>query len=177
MTTTTTAETRFKIDDWVVHHYYGIGKVEAIVEKGIKGNRQMFYRVSTKKMDYWLPIKEEDTDNVEPIRSKAAFESTLKILSQAPETIAEHHKSRKKIIHERWQDGSLKSRARLMRDLNGRQKLASLSFNEKEMLEKIRQAYINEWLVADGDLKCPQAQKQIREALAKGVKKVKREKE
>lgn len=168
---------RFDIGEMIVHHYYGVGKVEAIVNKGVEGNKQQFYRVSTPKMDYWLPIEEEDTDNVEPIRSKADFESSLKILSQAPETIAEHHKSRKKVIHERWQDGSLTSRARLMRDLNGRLKLVKLSFNEKEMLEKVRRAYINEWLVADGDLKRPQAQAQIREALAKGIKKAKKAQE
>jgi len=72
-------------------------------------------------------------------------------------------------------DGKLMSRARLMRDLNGRLKLEKLSFSEKSMLEKVRKYFINEWIIVDENLTKSQAKKKIRKALKLSVKKAKKE--
>jgi RNA polymerase-interacting CarD/CdnL/TRCF family regulator len=165
---------RFEIGDWVVHYYYGVGKVEDIVEKGLDGNEKIFYKVSTKDIDYWIPLEDEDSDHIEPIRSKKEFDQALKIIAEEPEPIAQHHKTRKKRIHDRWLEGSLESRAKLLRDLHGRLKLEKLSFSEKEMLEKVRQFYINEWITTDQSLTRKEARKKLRKALKAGVKKARK---
>lgn len=165
---------RFNIGDWVVHYYYGVGQVKDIVEKGLDGNEKIFYKVSTKDIDYWIPLEEEDSDHIEPIRSKKDFNQALKIIAEAPEPIAQHHKTRKKRIHDRWLEGNLQSRARLLRDLHGRLKLEKLSFSEKEMLEKVRLFFINEWIITDQSLTRKEAKKKIRKALKEGVKKARK---
>lgn len=166
--------TRFEIGDWVVHYYHGVGKVKDIVEKGLEGNEKTFYKVSTKEIDYWIPMEDEDTDHIEPIRSKKDFENALKIIEQAPEPIAQHHKTRKKRIHDRWREGDLPSRAELLRDLNGRLKLEKLSFSEKEVFEKVRRYFINEWVITDETLTRAQAKKRLKKSLKVGVKKAKK---
>ena len=164
---------RFEIGDWIVHYYYGIGRVKDIVDKGLDENRNTFYKVSTKEIDYWIPMDQEDIDHIEPIRLKEDFENALFIFTQIPQPIGKHYKTRKKIIHERWLDGSLETRAALIRDLNGRLKLEKLSFNEKTMFEKVKRYYIAEWIIADKSLKRKDAQKKMRIALKKGVNKAK----
>ena len=67
--------------------------------------------------------------------------------------------------------GSLESRAKLLRDLHGRLKLEKLSFSEKEMLEKVRNYFISEWLISDKKLTRIQARKKLRVALKSSVKK------
>lgn len=162
----------FKIGDWVVHHYHGVGKIEDIVKKGIGGNEKTYYKVVTPKMKYWIPLKDETSNNIEPIRTKTEFEEMIKLLSQTPEAIAKHHKSRKKRIHARWLEGSLSSRAKLLRDLNGRYRTKKLSFNEKEMMKKIKRYLINEWVIADDTMTRAKAKKTIKKALKQSVQKI-----
>lgn len=166
---------RFNIGDWIIHYYHGVGQVKDIVEKGLEGNEKTFYKVTTKDIDYWIPIEDEDSDHIEPIRTEQDFEEALKVLASKPEPIANHHKSRKKKIHDRWLDGDLLSRAKLLRDLNGRLKLIKLSFSEKEVLGKVRRYFINEWLIVDSNLTRKKAKKKIRKALKIGVKEAKKE--
>ena len=165
---------RFEVGDWVVHYFHGVGKVKDIVEKGLDGNEKTFYKVTTKNIDYWIPLEDEDADHIEPIRSKEDFENALDILSSKPVPIAKHHKTRKKKIHDRWLEGNLESRAKLLRDLYGRLKLEKLSFSEKEVLEKVKRYYINEWIITDESLTRAKAKKRIRKALKQGVKKARK---
>ena len=167
--------TRFNIGDWVVHYYHGIGQIKDVVEKGLDGNEKTFYKVTTKDIDYWIPIEDEDCDHIEPIRTKEDFKKALEVLASKPKPIAKHFKTRKKRIHDRWLEGNLESRAKLLRDLNGRLKLEKLSFSEKEMFKKVRNYYINEWIITDQNLSRKQAKKKIRGALRIGVKKAKEE--
>jgi RNA polymerase-interacting CarD/CdnL/TRCF family regulator len=169
--TTIKEKTRFNVGDWIVHYYHGVGKVEDIVEKGLDGNQKLYYKVSTKDIDYWIPLEEEESEHIEPIRSREDFNKALKIIEQKPIPIAKHHKTRKKKIHDRWMIGSLESRAELLRDLYGRLKLEKLSFSEKGMMEKVQNFFISEWLITDEDLTRKQAKKTLRAALKSSVKK------
>lgn len=158
---------RFAIGDWVIHDYYGVGKIEKIVKKGLEADQKTFYEVSTKDIDYWLPMNGEKVDHVGPIRSKKDFEDALHILSEAPVPLEKPQNARKKQIHDRWLEGTLASRATLLRDLNGQLKLEKLNFNEKEMLNKVRNFFLDEWLIADDDLTPEQAKLRLRNALQK----------
>lgn len=171
---TTRENSRFSVGDWVVHYFHGVGEIKAIVEKEIDGDQREFYKVSTKKMEYWLPVNEDHVDHIEPIRTKSDFQDALKILEKPPNPIGKYHKSRKKKIHNRWQQGNLNSRAQLLRDLYGRRKLEKLNFNEKQMAEKVRDFFIDEWVITDKDLSRKEARRQIHDALNKGIKKARR---
>jgi RNA polymerase-interacting CarD/CdnL/TRCF family regulator len=161
----TKIKSKYKIGDWIVHHQFGIGEIKDILEKGLDENRKTFYKVQTKKNTYWLPVGEEDSDRIEPLRNKKTFKHALAILAEKPEKIAKNHKSRKKQIQERWKEGDLESRARLLRDLNGRDNRKSLNFNERQMVKKIRTQFIDEWLLVDHSLDRKEAKEKIYKAL------------
>ena len=161
---------RFKIGDWIVHHFHGVGKVRDIEEKGLDGEKNTFYKVTTKEIDYWIPIENEDRDHLEPIRSKADFDCAMEILTQAPEPFSDHPQSRKKQIQEKWQDGCLLSRAELIRDLNGRMVQDHLNFEEKEMLEKAISDFVNEWTIVNKEITSAQAHLCINQTLEKSKK-------
>ncbi len=163
--------TRFKVGDWIVHHYYGVGEVKDILEKGVDEDRRTFYKVKTDRIIYWLPLGEENSGHIKPLRNKEDFQAALKVLAAKPERLSEHHKARMKNINERWKDGDLEARACLMRDLNGRLKRKKLNFNEKELFKKVQQHFINEWLMADNTLTRKEARKQLKKALQESVKK------
>lgn len=169
----TKKKTRFQVGDWIVHYFHGVGKIEGIVDKGLDGKEKTYYKVSTKDMDYWIPMEDQMSGHIEPIRSKTEFENALIELTKPPKPIGKHHKTRKKRIHERWLDGKLSSRARLLRDLHGRRKLEKLSFNEREILDKVRKYFINEWLITDGSLTRLKARNKINKALQQSIKKAK----
>lgn len=162
-------KTRFKIGDWIVHYNFGVGKVEDIVEKGVGSEKQTYYKISTSKIDYWLPMDNQDIEYVEPIHSKQDFENALKILSQAPQPIDTQIRSRKNIVHERRLDNSLEGRASLLRDLHCRNKIQKLNYGEKEVLANIRQTFISEWILSDRSKTYEEANERLEKALKIGV--------
>lgn len=164
---------RFHIGDWIVHYFHGVGKIKGIVKKGLAEQKKMYYRVSTKDMDYWIPVENEMSDHIEPIRTPEEFKEALLVLAEIPDPIGKHHKTRKKRIHQRWLHGDLTSRAELLRDINGRRRFNKLSFNEREMLDKVKKYLINEWLITDKSLTRAIANKEINKALQKSINKVK----
>lgn len=160
---------RFKIGDWIVHHFHGVGKVNDIEEKGLDGEKNTFYKVTTKEIDYWIPIENDDQDHLEPIRSKEDFDHAIETLSQPPVAFSDHPQSRKKQLQEKWQDGCLESRAELIRDLNGRMIQDHLNFEEKETLEKAISDFIREWIIVDKKLDSSQANIYINQSLEKSI--------
>lgn len=160
---------RFKIGEWIVHHFHGVGKVNDIEEKDLDGEKNTFYKVTTKEIDYWIPVENDDRDHLEPIRSKNDFASAIETLSQPPEPFSDHPQSRKKQIQEKWQDGCLQSRAELIRDLNGRMIQDHLNFDEKEMLEKALADFVNEWTIVDKEITTSQANLWINQSLEKSL--------
>lgn len=170
-------KSKYKIGDWLVHHQFGVGEIKDIIEKGLEEDRKTFYKVKTKKNTYWLPVGDEDNDRVEPLRNKKEFNTMLEILAAKPEKIASNHKSRNKEIHERWKEGTLESRARLMRDLSGRLNRKSLNFNERQLLKKIQTQFIDEWLLVDPKIDGKEAKQKVQQALQESAKKDRKNKE
>lgn len=162
---------RFKIGDWIVHTSYGVGKVVDIVDKDMDGKQETFFKVSTKDIEYWLPIDKADADHIYTVRSEKDFDNALKILSEAPNPIMESHNQFKRLISERWLDGSLSSRAALIRDLHGRHCVKSLSYDEKETYEKAEHNFIAEWLIVNPSLSHADAKKKLTEALVVSIQK------
>ena len=160
---------RFKIGDWIVHSYYGVGEVVDILEKDLDGHREMFYRVSAAEIEYWLPNAKADAEHIHPIRTKKEFDQAIKILSKPPVLISEPPNRSKRLIYERWLDGSLPARAALLRDLNGRNSKKVLSYDEKKTFEKAENYFIDEWIISNPSLSRTQAKQELNKALTVSV--------
>ena len=160
---------KFKIGDWIVHSYYGVGEVVDILEKDLDGHREIFYRVSAAEVEFWLPNAKADAEHIHPIRTKKEFDQAIKILSKPPVLISEPPNRSKRLIYERWLDGSLPARAALLRDLYGRNSTKELSYDEKKTLEKVENFFIDEWVLSNPSLSRTQAKQRLAEALTVSV--------
>ena len=110
----------YKIGDWIVHYYHGVGQVKDIVERGLAAQQDTFFRVATTEIEYWIPVDQADSDHIKPLRSVQEFEQALQIMAQSPTPMTETQNRNRRNIYERWLDGSLPARAALIRDLHGR---------------------------------------------------------
>lgn len=162
---------KFKIGEWIVHTSYGVGKVVDIVDKDMDGQQQAFFKVSTEEIEYWLPVEKADSDHISAIRSEADFNQAIQIISKPPKPMSEPQNRYKRLIYERWLDGSLPARAALIRDLNGRNAIKRLSYDEKETCNKAEKSFIEEWVITDPSLTRPVARKRLNDALAESIQK------
>jgi RNA polymerase-interacting CarD/CdnL/TRCF family regulator len=160
---------RFKIGDWIVHAYYGVGEVVDILEKDLDGAREIYFRVSAAEIEYWLPNDKADAEHIHPIRTKKEFDQAIKIMSKPPVLISEPPNRSKRLIYERWLDGSLPARAALLRDLYGRNNKKELSYDEKKTFEKAENYFIDEWIISNPSLSRTQAKQKLKEALTVSV--------
>jgi CarD family transcriptional regulator len=160
---------RFKVGDWIVHDNYGVGEVVDIVDKDLDGQRDTFFKVSTPEIEYWLPSDKADAEHIKRIRSKAEFDQAIEIISEPPDLMAEPSHRNKRVINERWLDGSLPARAALIRDLNGRNHIKELSYDEKRTFEKAEDFFINEWVISNPSLSETKARQKLHEALSLSI--------
>ena len=96
---------RFKIGDWIVHYSYGIGEVVDIVEKVLDGQQEIFFKVATADIEYWLPSEKASADHISPIRSKKDFDHALQILAKPPDLMTDPPSKHSRMINDRWLDG------------------------------------------------------------------------
>ena len=160
---------RFKIGDWIVHYTYGVGKVVDILDRDLDGHRETYFKVSTAEIEYWLPSEKADADHIKPVRSEKEFNQALTIISKPPELMSESSTRIKRLINERWLDGSLPARAALLRDLNGYNSIKKLSYDEKKTFEKAENNFIDEWIISNPELSRIQAKKQLTDALTASI--------
>jgi CarD family transcriptional regulator len=156
---------RFKVGDWIVHDNYGVGEVVDIMDKDLDGERETYFKVSAAEIEYWLPSDKADADHIKTIRSQKEFDQALEIISEPPGLMSEPSHRNKRVITERWLDGSLAARAALIRDLNGRNHVKELSYDEKRTFEKAENFFINEWIISNPSLSKTKAKQKLSEAL------------
>jgi len=156
---------RFKVGDWIVHDNYGVGVVVDILEKILDGNKEMYFKVSTEDIEYWLPSSKAKAEHIKTIRSEKEFDQAIQIISEPPDLMSEPHNRNKRLINERWLDGSLPARAALLRDLHGRNTVRELGYDEKKIFEKAQNFFITEWVISNPSLTRIKAKQRLDEAL------------
>jgi RNA polymerase-interacting CarD/CdnL/TRCF family regulator len=156
---------RFKVGDWIVHDNYGVGEVVDIMDRDLDGQRDTYFKVSAAEIEYFLPSDKAGADHIKTIRSQKEFDQALEIISEPPSLMSEPSHRNKRVITERWLDGSLPARAALIRDLNGRNHIKELSYDEKRTFEKAENFFINEWIISNPSLTKIKAKQKLNEAL------------
>jgi RNA polymerase-interacting CarD/CdnL/TRCF family regulator len=133
--------------DWIVHAHYGVGQVKGIEKKELEGEKKLFFKVKTFDGIYWLSVFRTDVEYIRPITSKHQIKRALTIVRKPPEKLPENHSKRNKLINEALNDPSLYPKARMIRDLNGKQEESKLNFTEEDALLKMKNQFLNEWSV------------------------------
>ncbi len=133
--------------DWIVHAHYGVGQVKGIEKKVLDGEKKLFFRVKTFDGEYWLSVVKTDVEYIRPITSEYKIRQALTMIRKPPEQLPKDHNKRNKVIIEALKDPSLYAKARMIRDLNGKQQISKLNFTEEDAFLKMKQQLLNEWSI------------------------------
>lgn len=150
--------------DWIVHSRHGLGQITGMDTKELLGDHKVFYVVKTKSITYWLPVAESISSCIRPVASPQTFKKALKIAAEEAQPMENNFRRRLTYIKEQIQDGSLVSKAALIRDMYARNACKDIHINEKRILETLQQQFINEWVVAC-DIEPEDAHIELRKAL------------
>jgi RNA polymerase-interacting CarD/CdnL/TRCF family regulator len=157
--------------DWIVHANYGVGQVKGSDEKVLEGNKRKFLRIKTFNGDYWLPLKNVEAEHIRPVSSQYQFRRALTLIRKLPKPLPKDYKRRGKLVLEAAKELSIYSKARVLRDLYGRKKTAKLNQQEKDIFEKVRKQFLDEWSVVLEDEREVLGQK-LDQALKKSYQKL-----
>lgn len=133
--------------DWIVHAHYGVGQVKGIEKKVLEGEKKLFFRVKTFDGEYWLSVVKTDVEYIRPITSEYKIRQALTMIRKPPEQLPKDHNKRNKLIIEALKDPSLYVKARMIRDLNGKQQISKLNFTEEDAFLKMKKQLLNEWSI------------------------------
>ena len=135
--------------DWIVHAHYGVGQVRGIEKKELDGEKKVFFRVKTFDSVYWLSVVRTDVEYIRPITSEHQIKRALTMIRKPPEKLPENHTQRNKLVTEAVKDPSIYSKARMIRDLNGKLRESKLNFTEEDAILKMKKQLLNEWSVVE----------------------------
>lgn len=145
-----TAENDYAKGDWIVHSYYGVGKVKKIEKKKINGERKKFYRVESDASIYWIPVEGASESHIRAIANRATLRQAMNLLKEKPKEMASNFKARQIRIKEVLAKGNLRPMIRLVRDLWGRSQVSNLSMTELNALRQAMENLVVESAVAEG---------------------------
>jgi len=137
--------------DWIVHARHGVGQVKGIEKKVLDGEKKVFFRVKTFNGEYWLSVVQTNVEYIRPITSQYQIKKALTKIRKPPKQLPKDHYKRSKVITEALKSSSLYEKARMIRDLNGRQKRAKLNFSEEDAFLKMKNQLLNEWSVVQDE--------------------------
>jgi RNA polymerase-interacting CarD/CdnL/TRCF family regulator len=152
--------------DWIVHLYYGVGQIVGVEKKYLEGHTVSYFKVKTKDSTIWIPVKHSDNVRVRPIANKEEIREALNILKRKPRQMSDDHTKRKSRIKNVKEDGTLKSIARIVRDLNARQVETKLNDSEERALNQFTDRLLSEWAACLG-IKIEEARKHLYRILQK----------
>lgn len=164
----------FEEGEWIKHPYHGVGQITDIEQKTLGGDERKFYRVETDDKTFWIPVEQAEDSTARPIATEETLEESLEILSDEPEIMADHYRTRRSRINEVRDSGRLPRIAKLLRDLAGRRRRKSLNSTERRAYREFRQSLISEWSRVEGIPK-EKAESKLRKFLGMSRKKEKGE--
>ena len=142
-----TQSNTFEKGDWIVHAHYGVGQIRDMEKKELDGATKKFFRVRTFNSVYWLSAARTGAEYIRQIASEYQIKRALQLIRKTPKQLPEIHTERKKVINEAVKDASLYTKARMIRDLNGKEQESKLNFTEEDALLKMRKQFVDEWSV------------------------------
>ena len=141
----------FKVGDKAVYPAKGVAEVVSIEEKDIAGNRQKFYvlRLLDTEHKIMVPVANAKSIGLRPPISEQEIQDIFEILKER--TIAFDNQTwnrRYRGFMDKIKTGSVYDVAEVLRDLYRLKAEKSLSFGERQMLEKARSLIVKEISVA-----------------------------
>jgi len=144
----------FKVGDLAVYPAQGVGVIEAIENKEIMGNEQLFYimKILGNSMTIMIPTSSAKTVGLREVISEKEIPMVYEILKDRDVIIDKQTwNKRYKEYLDRIKTGSVFEIARVLRDLFILKYDKDLSFGERKMMDTAKNLLIKEMSVATSD--------------------------
>lgn len=136
---------------WIVHAFYGIGRIKGLECKQISGDEAEYYKITTADSTFWIPVDQMDSDILRPLSSPEDIQQAITILQRPPQEMSSNYKVRQSRIKETQKENSPKAIARLVRDLRALQKKKGvLNHNESTAFRQLKEQFAREWALVTG---------------------------
>ena len=140
----------YNIGDLVVHPLYGAGKISDIQEKEILNVKQQYYVIDLfEKTDVvMLPVNSVESAGVRDVCSKSKAKEIVEFLRSGTDIGDDNWNQRYRDNFERIKSGEIDELAKVVSELNNRDREKGLSAREKKMLTNARGILFSELTVA-----------------------------
>ena len=135
----------FEEGDWLVHCYYGVGKIIGTESIEFDGKSEVFYKIRSDDKSFMLSSNDLEREYIRPLVKKRILIKSISALKKKPQTLPSNSSMVKRKILKTVEDGSLLSNAQLIRDLYAKNKKAKLNQFEKNWLIRIQDQLEKEW--------------------------------
>ena len=140
----------FNVGDEVVYPMHGAGKIEAIEDKSILGEKQSYYIIKMPgEVKVMVPVTKAEDIGVRSIIDKDSAEKVIGVLEQESTEMSVNWNKRYRDNMERMKTGNIYEVADIVRNLSFKQKEKGLSTGEKKMLLNAKQILVSELVLAE----------------------------
>ncbi|MBR3133181.1 MAG: CarD family transcriptional regulator [Clostridia bacterium] len=140
----------FNVGDEVVYPMHGAGKIMAIEDKSILGEKQSYYIIKMPgEVKVMVPTTKAEDIGVRSIIDKESADKVIGILEQESTEMSVNWNKRYRDNMERMKTGDIYEVADIVRNLSFKQKEKGLSTGEKKMLLNARQILVSELVLAE----------------------------
>ncbi|MDX1415332.1 MAG: CarD family transcriptional regulator [Candidatus Promineifilaceae bacterium] len=141
----------YKVDEWVVHAHYGMGRIEGVEVKGISGDEKSYYRVESKDSTFWIPVEDMESELVRPVCDPDEIQKAVEELKDEPQELSSNYKQRQSHIQKIRIRNTPRASARLVRDLLAlRRSKGLLNRIERHAFQTLKQQLAAEWAIVEG---------------------------
>jgi RNA polymerase-interacting CarD/CdnL/TRCF family regulator len=140
----------YSLGDKVVHRSYGVGEIDGIERKPIKGIEVECFKVKTENGHYWFPTEGLDNHRIHPIASQELIEMAINKIRSAPQGLENDHLQWKERIDNVQSDGDLLAISELVRDLAALKTTKNLSQVQSQALKTLEDRLLREWAASSG---------------------------
>lgn len=137
--------------EWIVHAFYGIGQIKGVEVKCISGEESRYYKIQATDSTYWMPVDQMDSEALRPLATSEEMQQAIDVFLEPPKEMSSNQNVRKGRIRRVQLQNKPQSVARLVRDLQARQKEKGiLNQNERTAYGVLKQQLIEEWALVSG---------------------------
>ena len=140
----------YSLGDRVVHRSYGVGEIDCIERKPIKGVEVECFKVKTQNGYYWFPTEGLDNHRIHPVASQELIDLAIKIIQSAPEDLKNDQLQWKERINIVQSDGDILAISELVRDLAALKTTKNLNQYQSQALKTLEDRLLREWAASSG---------------------------
>jgi CarD family transcriptional regulator len=142
----------FQIGDSIVYPMLGAGKIKAIEEKEISGERKRYYiiKMSISNLELMIPTGKILSSGIRPVTDLSALKNIINIFQHGESDRSLVWKQRYKVNLEKIKTGKIQEGCEVVRDLMSMQKEKALNGSEKKMLGDAHDFLISELELIEG---------------------------